>query len=408
MFDTGYNGRIGDSFDLEGFDAPKPQLFDQMKVLTPADWNRIEALYDGEIAFTDTEIGALLEGLKERDLVENTLIVFLSDHGEEFNDHGGFGHGHSLYNELIRVPLILSLPSVLPVNVRLARQVRLLDVAPTILDILDIQPHTGFEGGSLKSLLLGGGAAAEKEGALLPLDFAYAEATTTSPEHKAILRYPWKIIYNIGTKQMSVYDLEADPDEQQRLSQKNADEAALLEQMLFTTLFGTSPTWYVQMAGDGEPHRFDLEIRTKRGLAAGRIQIHKLWDDNGRFMDTQNVITENASQSMLSVDDLLLGGELTLAFQIDPLDWPVELDARIDGRSALRRTRLGSALLNLEDMPFTIKRPRGRAKARGRPISMPDPPYIVVWLAEREYGGDILVDHDTQTKKELRALGYIQ
>ncbi len=408
VFDPDYDGRIGDSFDLEGFNAPKPELFSQMKVLTPADWNHIEALYDGEIAFTDREIGRLLEGLRDRDLVKNTLIVFLSDHGEEFNDHGGFGHGHSLYNELIKVPLIFSLPGVLPRNASLARQVRLLDVMPTVLDILDIQPDADFEGVSLKPLLLGEGAVDEKEGTLLPPDVAYAEATTGNPESKTVMRYPWKLIYNMGTKQMSVYNLAEDPGEQRDLAPEKTDDLAPLDQMLFMTIFGTSDTWYVELAGGGEPHRFNVKLTVERGLSIGNIHTYKLMDSTGRLMDTQAAISQPASHSVLSVDDLELSGTLTLAFQADPSEWPLEFDILVDGRTASETTYLGPGLHSPHEIPFTIKRHRGRAKVRGQPRTMPDPPYVLVWLDESDYGADIKVKHDEETKKELRALGYIQ
>jgi len=98
-----------------------------------ADWNHIRALYDGEIAFTDVAIGELLAGLEERGLRSNTLVVFLSDHGEEFFDHKGFEHGHTLFDEIIKVPLIFSLPGLIPENMRVGQQVRMLDVTPSAL-----------------------------------------------------------------------------------------------------------------------------------------------------------------------------------------------------------------------------------------------------------------------------------
>ena len=78
------------------------------------DWDYIRALYDGEIAFTDKAVGELLAGLDRRNLRESTLIIFLSDHGEEFFEHEGFEHGHTLYDEVIKVPLIVSLPGQVP------------------------------------------------------------------------------------------------------------------------------------------------------------------------------------------------------------------------------------------------------------------------------------------------------
>lgn len=75
--------------------------------LTDQDLYNLEALYDGEIAYTDNEIRRLLEGLRERRIADNALVILVADHGEEFLDHSKMGHAHSLYQELLNVPLII-------------------------------------------------------------------------------------------------------------------------------------------------------------------------------------------------------------------------------------------------------------------------------------------------------------
>src|SRR5207237_10110780 len=72
--------------------------------------SRAAALYDGEVAYTDAEIGRLLAGLRAKHLDRTTLVVFTADHGEELLDHGGWEHGHTLYDEILHVPLILRAP----------------------------------------------------------------------------------------------------------------------------------------------------------------------------------------------------------------------------------------------------------------------------------------------------------
>lgn len=100
--------------------------------LSPEDIYNLEALYDGELAYTDREIGRLLAGLRERGTANGALVVVVADHGEEFLDHGKMGHAHSLYQELLSVPLIVSGPGfaggqVCSLNVSQA------DILPTIL-----------------------------------------------------------------------------------------------------------------------------------------------------------------------------------------------------------------------------------------------------------------------------------
>ncbi len=117
--------------------------------LDPADVKRAEHLYDGEVAYVDSQIGRLIDGLRSRGLFENTIVVFTADHGEEFLDHGGFEHGHTLYDELLHVPLAISWPGHVPVGTSDAL-VGLIDVAPTLCELAGIAPATSFLGHSLR------------------------------------------------------------------------------------------------------------------------------------------------------------------------------------------------------------------------------------------------------------------
>lgn len=113
-----------------------------------------EDRYDGEVVFTDRHVGALLSGLTERGLAGNTIVCFVADHGEEFGDHRGIGHGKTLYREVERVPLALRLPGLAPR--RLDTPVSLVDVMPTLLDLLAIpEGDLDLSGRSFSGLLRG-------------------------------------------------------------------------------------------------------------------------------------------------------------------------------------------------------------------------------------------------------------
>ena len=112
--------------------------------------------YDAEIRSMDRALGRLLGALREGDHFDRTMIVFTSDHGEEFGEHGQYGwHAHSLYEELLRVPLVIKLPESRFAGERVARQVRLIDVAPTVLDALEAPIPDEFSGVSLLEILRG-------------------------------------------------------------------------------------------------------------------------------------------------------------------------------------------------------------------------------------------------------------
>jgi arylsulfatase A-like enzyme len=111
------------------------------------------ALYDGEIHFSDEQIGVLFDYLKKSGKWNKTMIIVTSDHGEELFDHNAIEHGHTLYDELIHIPLIIRIPGV---GSRIIQsQVCSIDLAPTILDFLNISSPKSFQGDSLIPLISG-------------------------------------------------------------------------------------------------------------------------------------------------------------------------------------------------------------------------------------------------------------
>ena len=122
--------------DLLSYLGGKPGIF---KELTDNERQNVIGLYDGEIRYTDEKlVGLLIKKLKSMGLYDKTMIVFTSDHGEEFYDHEGWGHGHSLYDESLKVPLIIKFPMSRFKGKRVHNFVSLVDIFPTILEELGI------------------------------------------------------------------------------------------------------------------------------------------------------------------------------------------------------------------------------------------------------------------------------
>jgi arylsulfatase A-like enzyme len=122
------------------------------------DLDHVIALYDAEIRFTDSQIGVLVDEVKALGLLDRTLVVITADHGEEFFEHGKKGHRKALYDESVRVPLIMRYPPLVPSGRRVGSQVRLVDVAPTILAVAEREsptraPHSGARDAGGQSLL---------------------------------------------------------------------------------------------------------------------------------------------------------------------------------------------------------------------------------------------------------------
>ena len=111
--------------------------------------------YDSEIAFTDEHVGRLLDRLGELDLEDETIVVFVADHGEEFGDHGRIGHGETLFVEVARVPMAIRVPGYTPR--RVSDTVSVVDLMPTLLEVLDVRDAagSGVSGRNLVPLLSG-------------------------------------------------------------------------------------------------------------------------------------------------------------------------------------------------------------------------------------------------------------
>jgi arylsulfatase A-like enzyme len=130
----------------------KTKLIEQRR-LTPAEIERLESLYDGEVAAVDHELRLLFDELGKAGLLENAIIVITADHGEEFGEHGTMLHGFTLFNGVMRIPLIIVAPGY-PAGGVVDDNVSLVDVAPTLLELTGTTPSPSFEGRSLAPLML--------------------------------------------------------------------------------------------------------------------------------------------------------------------------------------------------------------------------------------------------------------
>ncbi len=148
MFDPNYAGAINGRDFIENARVNAR--------MSKQDLGHIIALYDGEIRFTDKHVGQLLDAVDRLGLRDRTLVVLVADHGDEFFEHGNKGHHRTLYDEVLRVPLIFRLPGGAGGGKVVAEQVSLVDVMPTILELLKVSPPTGMEGRSLASVFSGG------------------------------------------------------------------------------------------------------------------------------------------------------------------------------------------------------------------------------------------------------------
>jgi len=121
-----------------------------------ADLAQLQGLYDAELAFADENLARLLAAIEAQGLSQRTLLVVTGDHGEEFFEHGAFGHRAGLHDEVLRVPLIVWAPGRVPAGRRIDTEVALYDVLPTLMDFAGIPRGDDLWGRSLRPLIEGG------------------------------------------------------------------------------------------------------------------------------------------------------------------------------------------------------------------------------------------------------------
>lgn len=179
------------------------------------------ALYDGEIAQNDASFGRLLDDLGARGLLQRSAVVFTGDHGEEFHEHGGWRHAESLFEEVLRVPLIVRLPGGAPTGTTVADPADQIDLAPTLLALAGVAVPPELPGASLLPVIAGGAAPARESLAWLrhpAFDVAaIRDGNWKWLRHEGALRAVTSGVAGVGEPAEALYDLAADPGEQSNL-----------------------------------------------------------------------------------------------------------------------------------------------------------------------------------------------
>jgi len=183
-------------------------------------------LYDEETVFLDDQIGRLTAELERKNILRDSILVFTSDHGEGMGEHDLIGHIHQVYDSLLRVPLFIAAPGQLSENVVVDVPVRHIDILPTLLDLLQIEPPNGLSGSSLVPLMSG-----QKPRVSRPV-LSGTYRPLAKFDQQSLVRFPYKYILNLQTSDEELYDLSADPGELRNLILEQPEMAAELKHAL--------------------------------------------------------------------------------------------------------------------------------------------------------------------------------
>jgi arylsulfatase A-like enzyme len=360
-------------FPVPGRDASRETDAD------PADRDRVIGQYDGALAYGDQEFGRFVRGLRERGLYEQATIVFVADHGEAFLDHGLWDHGNSLFDELVRVPLVLKYPGRREAGRRVARQVQLVDVLPTLLKDLGLPVPAGIAGRPLEESLHATGP--ERPAVFETKFFDHVAYGARTSEAKYVR------VFEPGSAEL-LFDLRRDPGEKQALDVGRMPQARALKQLAERSL-ASDLHQRVRVDGAGG---FDLRLRS-----TGWIEIV---DRVGLVAGDDALVAAEGHELVLKTET----GSPEVEFVVRPSGAPVWIDGSY-GRRRLRPSDVHVAAQAQETRTLPMLLP-DIEELDTAPASLPPAaPGVSVWLVVPNPGrGSVALD--AGTKERLKALGY--
>jgi len=391
LCDPGYTGEFLTSFD---------DMRDWRYSVSQPPQNevrRVKSLYDAEVADVDAGIGRLFEYLESSGLIEETLIILAADHGEEFFEHGEYGHGQSLYEEMVHLGLMAWGPD-LPKGVRIDSCVANLDIVPTILRFLGQPPPEGLAGIPLQDTASG----TISDGRII-----LGEGNLRRNHHrKFAVEWPYKCILDYFTGETTLFDLESDPDERNDISTLHPEIARRLSEVTARAMVPMQTTFIVAVTGDreGGPAGFSGTIRVPGGIDF--VMPSGLISDDGYYIEgdtitfdlTSETTLENPMKALVVIPEE--GG--------DTIEVSVLADGRVDpnrlypyGTDTPEPT--GAATARVFDLPWPNRIPMD---SRELPVAC----YVLGFPGHPRdtLSGFQHIELDPETREQLRALGYVQ
>jgi len=357
----------------------------------PADRERLIAQYDGDVAYGDQEFGRFIREIKARGLYDRALIVFLADHGEEFQDHGQWLHGRSVFDELVRIPLLVKFPHQRDAGRRIKQQVQSVDVLPTVLESLGLPVP--------QSPVIAG----------VPLQRALSAGTPERPavseiSHRGIVAHGMrtsrdKYIRRFSPEDDELYfDLTQDPKEKVNRIDAARERARFLRAGVEAAMASSPLRYTVRVSGPGE---YALRLSTggwiegveATGLGAGEDYAV---EENGRRLALH--LRPRGAQPRQVV------------FGTRPMGVRVQLEGTRDGRPLdPANVWIAADATHPRAVPFPL--PDTDTEGEGaRTDQLFAPPRadlagVQVWLTLAS--GRKVLELDKESEERLKALGYL-
>jgi len=382
--DPGYSGPIDGTYE-----TLLPFLKDPALSLTAADRRELIGRYDGEIAYIDSEIGRLLDGLDHRGRLEGLVVVITSDHGEEFEEHGQYGHGKTLFGEVLGIPLVVRGLPGLPPGLRSPEPVSPIDIAPTFLRLAGARSPDPPLSRPL------GGAPPRDQRAL------FAESIRVGSEIRAVRLGRHKLIHRLAGDRRYYFDLAQDPQEQRPLPADPTGGA--LTDALTDYALATDRAWHLKL----------VATRGRQLDCRARIRT------SGRILDPRPYFASNMRGRRAEIAGFDLapdGGELRfeihlanhmglVVFDVDPPEAPLTLEVELTGPEGEPGLFLGGGERVAAAGPLTLQPSDPRLREHVDTASAAAGCYVRAVDPARASAPRS--DLSRETLEHLRQLGYV-
>ena len=389
-----FDQRTGETVPSAG--APAPGTPSELELA------RDMLAYDACVRLADDGIATILDYLGEAGIRGRTMVVVTSDHGEAFWEHGTVTHASSVYDEEIRVPLIMNYPRLLTGPTRIAEQVRHIDLLPTFLEITGLTDAEHREGVSLVDLV-NTGVRGDHTGGFLPAGVALCECTRPrAPATRCIRTAGWKLIAESLTGLWELYDLRNDPGETVNLSGTGLAVEDSLLAMIRDVPGIRIGGWRIGLTGAGPETVFRVEVVVPQGAK---------FSDVRRFATKADISVDMRGDST-GFSFEATGEDLNpLLFETEPRESRVRFKVSAAGDDIPSKAYAGPSktipldeeVVLASDQAFGLPEDFRDARVSGRPGA-----YIWWFPGEGMAVPRQVQELSPEQKKRLRALGYIQ
>jgi arylsulfatase A-like enzyme len=379
-------------------------------VSVPDDWSAFVD-YKGEILDSDDHVGAFVRSLKQAGLYDSSLVVVLSDHGEEFLDHGGRNHGRTLYEEVLRIPALIKLPGNRLGGTDVKDSLALEDLLPTLLAELQVDNPAGLDGTAI-SFEASTDAPARPSVASLALD---------GQRQFSIFDPPWKLIRNDRLGKLELYNLEKDPRERFNLVLWHPDVKDRLAGALEVMMSHGEEGWHVLLCGTLENAAMRVAVRASAGgVKTFGFEEHEVANEAGVWKLSPTLTPSTVERAVFGkLTEVTTPEQVEMVVSPDPSAPRSTLEIKGEGGAPFRyRTVPGdersAAEVTFDSASDEVAVPHGErlectpAGKLGGPSPPPAAaPFLRVWYVP-PVQKVATQDLDPSMVERLRALGYLQ